>query len=284
MSTPSVLRSERPLGGARSRFANAWRLDGSATITAILVCVFGFMVLYPIGTVVNMSFKPGGLDAVWSLAAWGRAWAEPGLVTSIVNTLEVVLATQAISLPIAMMIAWVLARTDVPFRRCARVRLLDPVLPAGARRHHRLAAVLRPQLRARQQVADGLGPRQRSAFNMYSYWGIVFAHLTTYGLSVKVMLLTPAFRNMDGSIEEASRMCGASRRSTLMAHRHAADDAGDLRRASDDVIRGLEAFEIELFLGMPINFWVYSTKIYRSCRRTRRDTQRRRARRRPSWS
>jgi len=28
------------------------------------------------------------------------------------------------------------------------------------------------------------------------------------------------------------------------------------------MIRGIEAFEIELFLGVPFNFWVYSTKIY----------------------
>ena len=30
------------------------------------------------------------------------------------------------------------------------------------------------------------------------------------GLSVKVMLLTPAFRNLDGSIEEAAQIAGAS--------------------------------------------------------------------------
>ena len=71
-----------PVGGAWSRFAGAWRLDGSVAITAILVCVLGFMVLYPIGTVVNMSFKPDGLDSIWSLDAWGRAWNEPGLVVS----------------------------------------------------------------------------------------------------------------------------------------------------------------------------------------------------------
>src|ERR1044072_2949274 len=102
MSTPSVLRTSAPTGVAWSRTLGAWRPDGSAGITAILVLILGFMVLYPIGTVVNMSFKPDGLDSMWSLAAWSRAWNEPGLMASIWNTLKVVAATQGIALPIAV--------------------------------------------------------------------------------------------------------------------------------------------------------------------------------------
>ena len=41
-------------------------------------------------------------------------------------------------------------------------------------------------------------------FNIYSFWGIVWVHLTT-NLGVKVLLLAPAFRNMDAALEEWGR-------------------------------------------------------------------------------
>src|SRR6266540_6609752 len=52
-------------------------------------------------------------------------------------------------------------------------------------------------------------------FNIYSYWGIVWVHSTT-SLGVKVLLLAPAFRNLDAALEETSRSCGASTLGTLV--------------------------------------------------------------------
>jgi iron(III) transport system permease protein len=43
-----------------------------------------------------------------------RRFREPGLVQSIFNTGKVVVVTTAISFPIAVLISWVLARTDIP--------------------------------------------------------------------------------------------------------------------------------------------------------------------------
>ena len=41
-------------------------------------------------------------------------------------------------------------------------------------------------------------------FNIFSVAGILWAHLMANGIALKVMLLTPAFRNMDASMEEAA--------------------------------------------------------------------------------
>jgi iron(III) transport system permease protein len=263
LSTPTIARTEAPIGGAWSRLANAWKLDGSATITAILVCVFGFMVLYPIGTVIGMSFKPGGLDSVWSMAAWGRAWSEPGLVTSIINTLKVVAVTQSIALPVAVTIAWFLARTDVPFGRALEFGFwILFFLPALGVTTGWLLFFDSSYGLVNKWLID-LGIVKTAPFDMYSFWGIVFAHLTTYGVAVKVMLLTPAFRNLDGALEEASRVCGASGLRTILRVVVPVLTPAIVVVMLMSIIRGLESFEIELFLGTPINFAVYTTKIYR---------------------
>ena len=46
-------------------------------------------------------------------------------------------------------------------------------------------------------------------FNIYSWWGIIWVHLMTSTLAIKVFLLVPAFRAMDAALEDAGRLCGA---------------------------------------------------------------------------
>jgi iron(III) transport system permease protein len=58
-------------------------------------------------------------------------------------------------------------------------------------------------------------------FNIYSIEGIIWAHLMSHAISGKVMLLTPAFRNMDSSMEEASRVAGGSNFKTALSRKRA---------------------------------------------------------------
>jgi iron(III) transport system permease protein len=80
------------------------------------------------------------------------------------------------------------------------------------------------------------------------------------------MLMTPAFRSIDSSLEEASRVCGASRIGTLARIIVPVLAPVLFVVLLMSLIRGLEAFEIELALGTPIGFQVYSTKIYQLVR------------------
>jgi iron(III) transport system permease protein len=42
---------------------------------------------------------------------------------------------------------------------------------------------------------------EQGPFNIFSVPGIVWANLMGHGISIKVMLLTPAFRNMDATLK-----------------------------------------------------------------------------------
>jgi iron(III) transport system permease protein len=252
-----------PVGGdPAARTSWRWPLGLGQILVAALALVLGFMVLYPIGAVIANSVLPSNTFRGPGLAAWRIAFSDPDIVRSIVNTFEVQLATQGISLPIAIVIAWLLARTDVPLARALEFGfwLLFFLPPLGVTQGWLL--FFDPNYGLANKWLIELGLVQSAPFNMYSFWGIVFAHLTTYALSVKVMLLTPAFRNLDGSIEEAARMSGASTIGTLIRVVIPIMTPAILVVLLMSLIRGIEAFEIELFLGVPFNFWVYSTKIY----------------------
>jgi iron(III) transport system permease protein len=85
-----------------------------------------------------------------------------------------------------------------------------------------------------------------------------------HNVSAMVMLLTPAFRNMDSSFEEASRTCGANGFRTLLRIFVPVMLPAILTVQLIVIMRALEGFEVEQILGPPANIQVMSTWIYAS--------------------
>jgi iron(III) transport system permease protein len=76
------------------------------------------------------------------------------------------------------------------------------------------------------------------------------------------ILLTPVFRQMDASLEEAARVCGAGTWQTFRRILVPVLAPALLTVLLAAVIRGLEAFQVELLLGRPAGIYVYATRIY----------------------
>src|SRR4029434_349596 len=58
-----------------------------------------------------------GQGSAYGLDGWRAALGEPGLRAALVNTFTVTVVRQLLSLPLAVLIAWLLARTDLPGSR-----------------------------------------------------------------------------------------------------------------------------------------------------------------------
>jgi len=65
--------------------------------------------------------------------------------------------------------------------------------------------------------------------DVYSYGGVVW-HMMQYSTPFIFLFVVDAFRAMDPSLEESSRMSGATRRADLLAHHPGADAAGHHQR------------------------------------------------------
>ena len=88
--------------------------------------------------------------------------------------------------------------------------------------------LLDPKYGLLNQGLIGLGVVNQPLFNIYSFWGIVWAHMGGT-VSVKVMLLAPAFRNLDAAL---GRIFSYFRREWLayvFSYPYSGDDAGDPR-------------------------------------------------------
>ena len=230
---------------------------------SILLLVVGFLVLTPLALMILNSFQIArpGQPIVWGLEGWVKAFSTPGIIKAITNTFTLAITRQAIALFVGAFFAWLIARTDLPMKGLLEfffwLSFFLPALPETMG----WILLLDPKYGLLNQGLIGLGLVNQSLFNIYSFWGIVWAHMGGT-VSVKVMLLAPAFRNLDAALEESSRISGASGWHTFFHIIIPVMMPAILVTTILGIIRSLEAFEIELLLGTPIGLQVYSTKIH----------------------
>ena len=228
----------------------------------ILIIVVGFLVLTPLFLMILNSFQTArpGQPIVWGLEGWVKAFGTPGIVKAMTNTFTLAITRQAIALLIGAFFAWLIARTDIPMKGMLEfffwLSFFLPALPETMG----WILLLDPKYGLLNQGLMQLGLSQ-PLFNIYSFWGIIWAHMGG-SVSVKVMLLAPAFRNLDAAFEEASKISGASGWHTFFHIVIPVMMPAILVTTILGTIRSLEAFEIELLLGTPIGLQVYSTKIH----------------------
>jgi iron(III) transport system permease protein len=228
-----------------------------------LLLVVGFLVLTPLALMILNSFQIArpGQPIVWGMEGWVKAFTTPGIVKAMTNTFTLAITRQAIALVLGCFFAWLIARTDIPMKGFLEfffwLSFFLPALPEAMG----WILLLDPKYGLLNQGLMSLGVVSQPLFNIYSFWGIVWAHLGG-SVSVKVMLLTPAFRNLDAALEESSRISGASGWHTFFHIIVPVMMPAILVTTILGIIRSLEAFEIELLLGTPIGLQVYSTKIH----------------------
>ena len=240
-----------------------WRFRMPSLPMAILFTIVAFLVLTPLFLMILNSFQIArpGQPIVWGLEGWIKAFRTPGIVKAMTNTFTLGIARQAIGLVLGCFFAWLIARTDLPMKGVLEfffwLSFFLPALPETMG----WILLLDPKYGLLNQAILSLGVLSQAPFNIYSFWGIVWAHLGGT-VSVKVMLLVPAFRNLDAALEESSRISGASGSRTFFRIIVPVMMPAILVTTILGIMRSLEAFEIELLLGTPIGLQVYSTKIY----------------------
>jgi iron(III) transport system permease protein len=181
---------------------------------------------------------------------------------TIVNTIKLLVAINIISFPVAVIVSWVLARTDIPWRNGLEFMFWISFFLPSLSVTLGWIMCLDPEYGLLNKLVMLLPFVEEAPFNIYSFWGIVWAHLAANSVAVKVMLLTPTFRNIDSSLEEASRVAGAGRLGTLARIVVPAMMPALIAILLMAMIRAMQSFEIEMVLGPPFQFYVYSTKVY----------------------
>ena len=245
--------------------ARAWLppLDSGMLTMAALIGFMGFYVLYPLVLILINSFNTATIaePPVYGLKAWREAFSEPGIWRSLWNSVKIGIVLQVIALPLGIFLSWLISRTNILFASAFEFGFwISFFLPPLATTFGWML-MLDPSTGLINSWLRQLTGSSALNFDIYSFAGIIWVHLVSHGISTKVMLLTPAFRRMDASMEEASRMSGAGPLTTLIRITVPAMTPVIIVVFLLSVIRIFSSFEIELLLGVPWSFYVYSTKI-----------------------
>lgn len=240
------------------------RLELQTVLCTLVLAAVGLCVVFPLALVALQSLQvaPPGQPARYGLDGWRAALGEPGLRTALVNTLTVTLARQLISLPLAVLVAWLLARTDLPGRRSLEFAFWAAFFLPPFTVTLSWILLLDPEYGLVNTALAALPPFHAAPFNIYSFWGIVWVHVITGSLTVKVILLTPAFRNMNAAFEEASQVAGAGGLRTALRITVPVMAPAILSVLLLGTMVSLQTFEVEQVLGLPFRFFVFSTTIY----------------------
>jgi iron(III) transport system permease protein len=143
-----------------------------------------------------------------SLGNFARLFADHGFYTAVLNTVISGVCATAISLVLGSVLAWIVARTDLPGRGWLETLNLIPFFMSPYVGAIAWIYLISPYSGLVQtSVADWLGV-SADGLNLYSLPGVVFVLALFYTPYVYLFTVAP-LRQMDPALEDAARVHGA---------------------------------------------------------------------------
>ena len=256
--------------GDRGGVIRRLRPGPSTFVMALVLITLGFYLIYPVLLLLVNSFNTAPEVFVgprqWGLDNWRDGLNEPRLLGSLWNSIMIWALVVGISFPVAVLISWTLARTKIPFSHGLEFMFWVSFMMPSIATTIGWIMLADPDIGFVNTLVAKLPFFDRGPFNIFSVPGIVWAHVMANGISIKVMLLTPAFRNMDATMEEAARVGGASNLRTMARVTLPLMISPMVLVFALQMIRIFQSFETEFLLGIPFGFFVYSTLIFEMVR------------------
>jgi iron(III) transport system permease protein len=232
------------------------------TIAGMLVAaIVGVLVLYPIFFLLQAALDVGDPDVRPPTAYGFGNFVAMGHYAGILgNTVAVSVAATVMAMIFGFVTAWILSRTNVPYRQTLEQLMAVPyyVTPLlGAFAWSLLGA---PESGFINQLWRAFGGHG-ALINIVTPFGIAWVMALFEG-SVAFVMIGAVMQSMDPSLEEASQVIGASRLRTMLRVTLPLVAPGVLGATIYVFAEMLGSFSAALVLGLPNRFYVVTTAIY----------------------
>jgi iron(III) transport system permease protein len=232
-------------------------------LTATLILIVGFLTVCPVVMLVIGSFSQGfGTFGRFTVAKYVAAYTDPAFAGILVNTAIFTLGSALVATALALFLAYVNTRTNIPGKFLFGVISIIPMMIP-----HILFAVswvllLNPSNGILNRwLMEGFG-LSKALFNIYSLPGMILVE-GLLDLPIAYLIIAPAMRSFDVALEESSKVCGASNLRTLTRVTLPVLRPAILASAILVVVRSLASFAVPSVIGIPGRIYVLSTHIYR---------------------
>ncbi|MGH3239706.1 MAG: ABC transporter permease [Spirillospora sp.] len=242
---------------ARRRF-----LPADTLVVLVLVLLVGFLFIYPFLMLVYGAFRTAapGLPGDFSADGITGAYKDSKVWTTLKNSALYSGAVQVLCLTMGAFFAWVVTRTTTPLRR-----LVTPIMVLVFATPTIFFTIGWGMLGRDPAGLINAGYRHLplpgdSIVNVESWYGII--GVTSLKLTAIVyFLFLGSFMGLNRSLEEASRVAGAGRLSTVLRVELPVLAPAITGIAILGFTAGLSLLDIPLLLGLPADIHVFPTEI-----------------------
>ncbi len=263
MSPAGATATEPPVDSASPRLGDYLRVRRSIYYYA-LAAVVVVLVLYPVGVLFTASLFSGQPGRLGQFTLEGyRSWLTAyDLVPIFINSVIYASARLVLSLTLALLFAWAVARTNVPFRRTMMMLIPVPFFTPDLLTGISWLMLGNPQNGLINQFAKSWFGIQGPVIDLYGWTGLIF-HSTLSTTALMFLMLAGFFYSMDSSFEEASVTLGASKYRTIFTITLPMMSPAILATSVLIFASGLDSFENPLLFGNPGGVYVFANEIYR---------------------
>lgn len=233
-----------------------------AQLTWILVVFVGFLTVCPVVMLLLGSFSEG-------LTAFGKftpdkyieAYTDPALLDVLVNTVIFVLGSSVLATVMALFLAYLNTRTDIPFKFLFKILSIIPMMIPHLLFSVSWALLLNPSNGMMNVVLKNAFSLDNAPFNIYSLQGMILVE-ALLDMPIAYLIIAPAMASFDVALEESSRVFGANSWRTLIRVTLPVLRPAILAAFVLGVVRCLASFAVPQVLGMPGRVNVLATHLY----------------------
>jgi len=234
----------------------------STKLTWLLITIVGALTVCPVVMLVLGSFSEG-LTAFGSFTTdkYVEAYTDPAFFEVMVNTIIFVLGSSLLSTVLAIFLAYLNTRTDIPFKFLFKIISIIPMMIP-----HLLFSVSWALLLNPSNGLINIGFKEvfgfdEAPFNIYSMWGMILVE-GLLDLPIAYLIIAPAMASFDVALEESSRTCGAGSWRTLFRITLPVLRPAILAAFILGIVRSLASFAVPSVIGMPGRVQVLATHLY----------------------
>jgi iron(III) transport system permease protein len=196
------------------RFALVWirRVRQGGQERAAMWLVFAVLtvaILYPVASLIRKSLQVSERDQTLTLR-WYQDLASAAGIRAIATTALLIVTAGLLSVVLGLVLAWMVERVEVRVVFLARMVPIFPLLVPGVMGAAAWAFLLSPNAGYLNVALRSLtgSHAEEGPLNIFSLWGVIFV-VTLYVVPFTYTVFYPAFRSMDGAMEEAAQIAGA---------------------------------------------------------------------------
>jgi len=233
------------------------------TLTPILIVIVGFLTVCPVVMLVVGSFSQGlGTFDGFTTEKYVAAYTDPEFAEILANTLIFTVGAAVLATVLALFLAYMNTRTNIPFKFLFRIISIIPMMIPHILFSVSWVLLLNPSNGILNRMFMDLFGLRNAPFNIYSLHGMILVE-ALLDLPIAYLIIAPSMSAFDVSLEESSKVCGASNLRTLVRVTLPVLRPAILASAILVVVRSLASFAVPSVIGMPGRIYVLATHIYR---------------------